>query len=203
MDSLFLDYDAARRAATWLSQAKQGTQSLSEFIAEFDGKLAVAGGLLWDDIIKITFLMSALSMKLKKNMIAMDLPSDYRQFCAKIKQVETRLQALDGFQGSGRRFPYFSSAKQTPAPAPDTMDWIPTSAATRTSFRVPGLHYDDVAERRAKGVCIKCTKPGHIASRCTDAFVPGKRKPFQANATKAKRAAEEDSDDAQSESGKE
>ncbi|OJD15158.1 hypothetical protein ACJ73_09004, partial [Blastomyces percursus] len=62
-----------------------------------------------------------------------------------------------------------------PQKDPDTMEWV-SSKATRPSFRVPGISYEDAADRRQRGVCINCDRPGHMAAHCRSDFVPARKK---------------------------
>ncbi|OJD21737.1 hypothetical protein ACJ73_06922 [Blastomyces percursus] len=120
-------------------------------------------------------LKKALSLELLRALVTVDEAVTYEGFCTQLRRLDDRLTKLKSIQaGSGRRF---TPATNAPPPQkdPDTMEWV-SSNATRPSFRVPGISYEDAADRRQRGVCINCDRPGHIAAHCRSDFVPARKK---------------------------
>ncbi|OJD16503.1 hypothetical protein ACJ73_08879 [Blastomyces percursus] len=174
-DILFQDTAIQQKALDWLQNARQRNTPLTSFLPDFDTKILEANGQLWEDRMKISMLKKALSLDLLKALITVDEAATYEEFCMQLRRLDDRLAKVRNIQaGSGRRFNPATNAPATQKD-PDAMDWV-SSNASQTGFRVPGLSYEDARDRRQRGVCIKCDRPGHIAAHCKSSFVPPQKK---------------------------
>ncbi|EEH47403.2 uncharacterized protein PADG_03501 [Paracoccidioides brasiliensis Pb18] len=144
---------------------------------------SVSQRTVWDHEIKISMLQKALNLDLLKEMVSQVDTDNNVEYCTKLSMIENKLLQEKAIQNFGQRFTSTAPRTTTTASA-DAMDWQPSTTylashanvtITGKPFGVSGITGADDAERRTQGVCINCAKPGHIASRCTDSFIPVKR----------------------------
>ncbi|EEH18462.2 hypothetical protein PABG_01025 [Paracoccidioides brasiliensis Pb03] len=144
---------------------------------------SVSQRTVWDHEIKISMLQKALNLDLLKEMVSQVDTDNNVEYCTKLRMIENKLLQEKAIQNFGQRFTSTAPRTTTTASA-DAMDWQPSTTylashanvtTTGKPFGVSGITGADDAERRTQGVCINCAKPGHIASRCTDSFIPVKR----------------------------
>ncbi|KAG5298686.1 hypothetical protein I7I50_06199 [Histoplasma capsulatum G186AR] len=183
LDALFLDPTLQAKALDWLNETRQKDTPLATYLPEFDRKLLEAGGQNWDDVIKINMLFKNLNFQLHNRSVGRPRPSTYSEYCADLRLLDNDLSQFRAFQnrkGFRRTNAYVPNrSATTPASEPEPMDWIPHVNAGRP--RVPNVSGKDAADRIARGVCIRCDKPGHFANQCPNAVLPS-RSPARVNA---------------------
>ncbi|OJD12533.1 hypothetical protein ACJ73_09335 [Blastomyces percursus] len=179
LDALFLDPTLQAQALDWLNRTRQKDTPLAIYLPEFDCKLLEAGGQNWDDVVKINMLHKNLSYQLYDRSVGRPKPSTYSEYCADLRLLDndlSQLRVLQNRRGSRRTNTYALNHSAAPsAPEPEPMDWVPHVSAGRP--RIPNVSGKDAADRIARGVCIRCDKPGHIARQCPNAIVPSRPSP--------------------------
>ncbi|KAF5521138.1 hypothetical protein CGCA056_v007602 [Colletotrichum aenigma] len=187
LDRTYKDLNIDLQAATTLRTLRQrDDQSLSSFLPWFERTLAEAGGADWADKAKIAFLEGALSTRLKRGLIYIELPKDdYHRWLLKVQDFAIKLESLP--QQAHKGTPPYSKA---PQPGQQDADGdMAMSGVSRAKGkerarprrqRSSSSSSEDLQQpKKDSRCCYNCNQISHIAIWCP------RRKPL--SPTKAKK----------------
>ena len=137
MDMAFYDTQMVQKALEWINMTKQKNTPFRDFLHDFEQKLLEAEGWEFSDAIRIGYLRAALSMELKRELVAQPTPSLYIEFVNMVCRTSDNLEKIKCIKQARRS--YRSYAAPTPTPKEDKMDWeaTPQVASGYTSSRIP------------------------------------------------------------------
>jgi hypothetical protein len=172
LGTLFGDPTRREKALTRLNVLRQGRKRFTEFLPEFDQVLTEAGASEWDDRAKIGYLRSALSLELRDRAVGLIQTSRYTDYCRRLQELATELEEVQFIRNRVvRGGPRASHAPGTTST--EMMDWEPTPTSTvrlnAARTQVTGLTQAQTRDRLARGVCLRCESPDHIARSCPQA----------------------------------
>lgn len=185
MDQAFSDPQRQAKALSQLNSDRQGSLEFRVFLQKFEQNLLEAQGWGWDDSVKKGYLKAALNRELQGQLINQVEPKKYEEYTALLRMISDNLQDLrarDNRRGRGRGGnPYFLRNTAT-QPAPDSMDWEPTTTQTRiaaTSQPRPGrpqqgqqqrakwVDHSEIGRRMSEGSCLRCGSNKHMVIDCS------------------------------------
>jgi hypothetical protein len=168
MDMAFYDTQMVQKALEWINMTKQKNTPFRDFLHDFEQKLLEAEGWEFSDAIRIGYLRAALSMELKRELVAQPTPSSYIEFVNMVRRTSDNLEEIKRIERARRS--YRSYAAPTPTPKEDKMDWeaTPRVASGYTSSRIPAkwVTLEVLDQRRKDGACLRCGETTHFISRC-------------------------------------
>lgn len=171
MDTTFKDEDSERKAMKTISNIKQGSQDLKEFLVKFDLLLNEAGARSLPDQILIGFLEAALSDKIHSGLIGSADATTYAGFCTLIRSIDDRQKRrLERNGVRNLNLAYNHLAPKTKGT--DAMDWEPTPRVSSVQAgkggrkRARWASEEEMKKRREKGNCLRCGGSGHYAHKC-------------------------------------
>jgi hypothetical protein len=99
----FEDKQAKQAAGEQLSRMRQGSAQLfTDYLQDFEYKLAQCGGQGWADSARIIQLNTGINNTLRMALIAKTLPDDdYARWVSKVKAVAGRLEGLSSYKPKG------------------------------------------------------------------------------------------------------
>jgi hypothetical protein len=168
MDMAFYDTQMVQKALEWINMTKQKNTPFRDFLHDFEQKLLEAEGWEFSDAIRIGYLRAALSMELKRELVAQPTPSSYIEFVNMVRRTSDNLEEIKRIERARRS--YRSYAAPTPTPKEDKMDWeaTPRVASGYTSSRIPArwVTLEVLDQRRKDGACLRCGETTHFISKC-------------------------------------
>jgi hypothetical protein len=166
LDGFFIDPTIKEKAMQFLRTTKQGKGDLIPHVQSFDLKFLEAGLDSASDAQKIDYLKNSLNKRLLRYQVGYQPPAGetYEQFVQRMRVTWENLKAVD--QSSLNYTPRTTSPPRTHHHN-DAMEWTPTIGAIkpRTTREFWGTRAE-VQERREKGTCLRCGKPGHRVAQC-------------------------------------
>jgi hypothetical protein len=199
------DPEQQKRALRKLQSMEQGSRRFVHHLAEFEQRMIEAGGNLWEDVLKISWLDKTLNNDLARYLVAAKIPESYEDFKSLLHQVSQRAEAL---KNSSKPVVFVPPQRRTnPRESTDTMDWEPSprarvvpTHASGSRKRAKWVSDDVIQSRRNNNQCFRCGSDKHRAQRCD--LLPAER-PLQTVAVRPDHGREQDeSDDEESLSGK-
>ncbi|SPO07797.1 uncharacterized protein DNG_10492 [Cephalotrichum gorgonifer] len=168
LDSVYHDPNVAVRAAAALRTLRQREdQSFAYFLPQFEQTLAQAGGGAWADSAKITFLEGALNTQLRRQLVSVQMPLEYKAWSLRAQEVSSRLEGLTKNQR------YRAEQSERRPRARDDEGDVPMSGMNKLG---EGRSRDNAdTKRRLKSEtrrCYNCQEVGHLAARCRQPRVP-------------------------------
>lgn len=106
------DKQAKKTALEELSRMRMGAaQYFTDFMSDFEYKLALAGGSGWPAEARLGYLETGLNGRLRAALVTLDLPEDYNAWTEKVKLTAGRLEGLADYRpkGSTQTSTYFLS----------------------------------------------------------------------------------------------
>ncbi|KAF4476972.1 Transposon Tf2-6 polyprotein [Colletotrichum fructicola Nara gc5] len=211
LDRTYKDPSAASRAAATLRTIRQrDDQSLASFLPRYERVLSEAGGASWADQAKITLLEGALSTRLQRALVTVDLPVDnYHGWLMRVQDVAARLERLPAT--TRRSSSYYPRAPEASRHHDNDGDVVMTGVSrARNKKGAPEpqrrRRYSSSSEsegseqpQKDSRRCYNCNNIGHIATRCTKPKRPGPKKIKKVK--KAKKSEESSNDSATEELG--
>src|ERR1700744_207256 len=99
----FEDKQAKRAASDELSRMRQGaTQLFSDFVSDFEYKLAIAGGSDWPADVRLSYVHAGINTALRTALVTMALPeNDYDEWMTAVKLVAGKLENLATYRQKG------------------------------------------------------------------------------------------------------
>lgn len=187
--TLFTDSHREEIAQTELEQMEQGpTETFSSFYVRFEQKLAQAGGIGWDDGIKLTRLRRALSTQMRKLVLGRSVPRDnYSEAVSIYRSVAVDLEAyqLEERFRNKRLSRLHPTQGRTDSEGDTPMTEVNTTQTTRSNQQAPttnpswntasrgqGKNQNDKAtrgtrqSRRTAGACYRCGSLDHLMREC-------------------------------------
>jgi hypothetical protein len=162
---------------------KQGTDSLTAYIAKFERVLYEARGQDWPDVNKISTFRQGLSSHIKGRLLQqLSLPRTYTEFLRIVQQLSGRSAA-----------PLYSDASSTPAKPyvhqrnPSAVDIGEINTITLTAIgqdssspplpsRARSTSPNERQRRRSLGRCVRCNGTDHWVRDCPlEPYKPGKK----------------------------
>lgn len=212
MQSVFQDNHRMEMAQTELEMMEQGKDELfSTYIVRFEQTLALAGGLQWDDGVKLTRLRRGLNKRMKECCLGRGIArNNYANAITSYRSVAVDIETLlleDRYRARHQ------ARHPTPAPARrdaegDTpMTGINSARSTRGANRgrsgrggqrrqAEWVTQDVMRQRREDGSCLRCGKTTHRIAACD--LAPARR-PVQVNTLDAEEEEDSADEDSQSE----
>lgn len=166
LDRTYADQNEQARAAATLRELRQrDDQPLTQFLPRFEKTIAQAGGELWPDSAKITFLEGALNQQLRRSLVSVALPSSYTEWLARVQEVAGR---LEGLAPSSRR-PRDSRVPKAEPLARRDIDGDTRMTGVNKLGPKPRSSGPPLAQKpRDTRRCYDCGKVGHIARSCPE-----------------------------------
>lgn len=170
------DPESRERATRNLGALKQKGKPFARHLATFERTLLEAGGLEWDNAVKKTFLGNSLDSTLIRALVATPIPPLYDEYVALLQRVSHNLKAIAKTATQERRMATTTTTQQSHT---DSMDWEPTGHAVVAAAGTEEKHWarwvpeKELAERRTKGLCIRCGGDRHFVGKCK--LLPAKR----------------------------
>jgi hypothetical protein len=207
----FKDPDQQAKALSKLNNVRQGLKDLRTFLADFDQTLIEAGGMDWDDTVKIGFLEAALNAQIHQGLIGTENPSSYDSFCQRIRLIDEQQKRLVRVSRGNRTMG--RNGRTTPPNDPNAMEWEPTQAriaalqaeisALRTNTppsknenpsrtRAKWVTKGELQKRKDSNQCLRCGSTSHFQRQCS--YAPA-RPPTSSTQVAATKTPQLDSDD--------
>jgi hypothetical protein len=179
MDAAFDDPQSVQRALEWINSEKQGSRPFRNFLQEFEQKLLEAGGWGFSDGVRKGYLRSAVSRRIKAELVAVEEPARYEDFVSQLRRTDDNLEELNRLESKRRNWiKHFSESDNS-----SNMDWEPTprvSAGTASNrFRgenkpqAKWVTKEVLEQRRIDRECLRCGASDHFISEC--GYAPAKR----------------------------
>lgn len=102
--SLQFENKQAKKAATEeLSRMRQGsTQYFTDYVSDFEYKLAIAGGIGWPDEVRLSLLQTGINTALKTMLVSVSLPDDkYDDWMTTVKIIAGKMESLATYRPNG------------------------------------------------------------------------------------------------------
>jgi Retrotransposon gag protein/Zinc knuckle len=163
-DEAFGDQNKKPKAEQQLALLRQGTRTAEEYFQEFDQLARTAGYHRGYDVILIKYLHEQVKTSLIDKIYSFGrLPNAYSDW-------KTAIITYDGLERRRAEQKKFISATHfTPTPRsnppPRANTERKTTPAPPQTGRVPK---EEIDAARAKGLCFRCGKQGHISRNCPD-----------------------------------
>ncbi|KAM3548777.1 hypothetical protein ARSEF4850_009224 [Beauveria asiatica] len=179
LETVFGDPHRREIAMTKLNYLKQGEKEpFSRFFVRFEQELALAGGLLWNDEVKLTKLRPVLSNTMRGLMVSRRISrTSYDSAIQELRELSVDLES------------YWIEEQHRPAPqrgnpARQTDQEGDTPMSGINALQIPAMPdarpapsqgpkkranwVSDEAFRRRKetGVCLRCGRDGHRIGKC-------------------------------------
>ena len=173
LERAFIDPNLRTKAISKLSILRQKSRDIGEFLSEFEQVLIQAGGMLWSDDVRMSYLYNALNSKMLQGLVGSPPAASYGDFCSQLRIIEEQLnRAQRAIRYSSNRTVAETQDASTTRPAETRMDWEPTKvSAVRTEVhkkkRASRVSIQEVERRRANRLCIRCGDSGHFIRDCT------------------------------------
>ena len=172
MDSHFMEHNAKGKALTRLNTWNQGSRDFNEFLSTFMDNLLTAGGIRWEDEIKIGYLKKAISEPLKVVMVGKNLDGVFANYVDQLKRCWNDLQEVKGkniFVGQspgGKRNSNGSNGNiGSSAQTDQEMDWEPERVQVNSTV-AKWVSPDTIQKRRDRNQCLRCGGPNHRIASC-------------------------------------
>jgi hypothetical protein len=170
---VYEDPQQKARASNKLGILKQGLRSFASYLAEFEKTVLDAGGAMWDDTVKRTFLANGLSDELHQAIVATPLPTTYNDYCLLLHSVSQNLEALQNRQKRTKGYRTRESSQglqgNYQTQSQEGMDWEPTAISTASVHKGPRAKWvskEVLDERRRARACIRCGSKDHFVRDC-------------------------------------
>ncbi|SPO00383.1 uncharacterized protein DNG_03228 [Cephalotrichum gorgonifer] len=188
LDSIYHDPNVAARASAALRTLRQrDEQSFAYFLPQFEQTLAQAGGGAWADSAKITFLEGALNSQLRRQLVSVQMPLEYKGWVLRAQEVSSRLEGL-------ARTQRYRGERPSRRLAQDDEGDTRMTGMNKLGERNKGRSSEHAAPARRPGPetrqCYNCQEVGHLAARC-----PRTRNPRAARTRKERDRCEEDEEE--------
>jgi hypothetical protein len=194
LETIFADPHGKAVALSELELLRQkDDEPFAAFIVRFESKLSKAGGLLWNDEVRLIKLNQCVSPKIRRAAVGRGIPrDDYSGAVARFREIATDLEALR-LEERHQRKKERRGGTTLPADKDADGDTKMTGInSTRTTQRRSGSGKTDEnnraagrgaeggraqragwvgeevrAARRAAGACLRCGKKGHFIAECS------------------------------------
>ena len=184
LDQAFDDPEVQRKALVRVNTMKQGKRDLEDFLAEFEGTLIDAGGLLWSDAQKKALLDTAVNRQLLQGTIGTDQPATYEEYCKQLRRINHQQARINRLTSRHTRAPHSPPRTRKPS-GPDPMDWESTSAQVaalknqiaalqrgekgRGTGRAQATWASEteMTKRRTENRCLRCGSKKHLIRDCS------------------------------------
>lgn len=222
----FEDKQARQSAAEELSRMRQGIHQLfTDYLQDFEYKLAQCGGMDWPGSAKTVYLNTGINQTLKAALVTKTLPdNDYDKWVLKVKTVAGRVENLATYKpkGAAKTKTWFvnqagakvvtqqhHTSHEVDADGDTPMGGINAIVAavvaqlstgkTDSGQKPAAVWKDRVTFQNCinKKLCVRCEKKGHPGHKCPT-FGPAKKPAYLASAA----VDEEEPDESEDESGK-
>lgn len=210
LGTIFADPHGKAVALSELELLRQGNdEPFATFIVRFESKLSRAGGLLWNDEIRLIKLNQCLSTKIRRAAVGRGIPrDDYAKAVERLREIATDLEALRLEEKHLRKRGHRNEGAPSADVDADGDVKMTDINSTRTAQKRGGsgggqkqraqwASQETLAARRAAGACLRCGKKGHFIAKCSlaPAARPGSqgRRQVDINALDAEEQEEDDS----------
>lgn len=161
------------QALAQLESLRMGTkQTFAQFLTQFEMLLATSGGLGWTDEVKVNYLRTRISLRMRNAQVGSALDfSTYFEAVASYRRIAQDLESIDLEQR-------FSSKTSSPQPVTSSTDTPMTGVNAAATRRVRGgaaatqrqraswVPAETFRARRDSGACFRCGDTGHMRQEC-------------------------------------
>ena len=167
MDQQFGDPHHKTRALNRLYTIRQGKRSIRDFQVEFS-RLLLESGENFRTAAKKNMFLSGLNSDVQKSLVSVLPTMSFEEFVNETTRIADYLHQVDylknqHYRSSNSHAPRMNRTPSPPTASADTMEWEPSRSGTQ---RAQWVLLKEINERRDKGVCLRCGKPGHLIATC-------------------------------------
>jgi hypothetical protein len=163
-EEAFGDQNKKANAEHQLALLRQGNKTAEEYLQEFDQLARTAGYQRNHDDVLIKYLNEQVKSSIIDKIYAVGrLPARYKEW----KEAILNIDGLERRRTEQKKFvsaQHFNPTTRT-NPSPRAPTERRATPAPQTTDRAPKVELD-VA--RARGLCFRCGKPGHMSRNCPD-----------------------------------
>jgi hypothetical protein len=191
--SRFLDYlesmygdphrqDIAQAKLDTLQQQSQ--ESFASFYVRFEQNLALAGGMEWTDIIKLSILRKALSPRIREIGLNRGVSrNDFHTAVAMYRSIAVDIEAFRIEERSRSRSTPHRNPRSAQTRDRDGDIAMTGINATQTQprnqvQRARWVTEGEMRKRREQGLCLRCGQSGHFVTKC---YMAPARRPLGTN----------------------
>jgi Zinc knuckle/Retrotransposon gag protein len=162
--AIFGDQNKKPNAENQLAQMRQSTKTAEEYFQEFDQLVRTAGYQQNHDDVLVKYLHEQVKTGIiDKIYSGGQLPTSYQEWRAAIINID----GLERRRAEQKRA--WSMQHPQKSPSPGSYPKTTTEKRTGTGVTYTGQGQKmDVDQAKAKGLCFRCGKPGHMARNCPD-----------------------------------
>jgi Zinc knuckle/Retrotransposon gag protein len=162
--AIFGDQNKKPNAENQLAQMRQSTRTAEEYFQEFDQLVRTAGYQQNHDDVLVKYLHEQVKTSIIDKVYSSgQLPTSYQEWRAAIINID----GLERRRAEQKKA--WSMQHPQKLPTPGSYPKTTTERRTGTGVTYTGQGQKmDVDQAKAKGLCFRCGKPGHMARNCPD-----------------------------------
>jgi Zinc knuckle/Retrotransposon gag protein len=162
--SIFSDQNKKQNTENQLTLMRQGAKTAEEYFQEFDQLVRTAGYQQNHDDVLIKYLHKQVKWSIVNKIYSSShLPNTYQEWRSAIINVD----GLDRRRAEQKKT--MSTQHPQKVTSPGSFPKATTEKRTGTGVTYTGQGQKmDVDQARAKGLCFRCGKSGHMARNCPD-----------------------------------
>jgi Zinc knuckle/Retrotransposon gag protein len=162
--AIFGNQNKKPNAENQLAQMRQSTRTAEEYFQEFDQLVRTAGYQQNHDDVLVKYLHEQVKTSIIDKVYSSgQLPTSYQEWRAAIINID----GLERRRAEQKKA--WSMQHPQKLPSPGSYPKTTTEKRTGTGVTYTGQGQKmDVDQAKAKGLCFRCGKPGHMARNCPD-----------------------------------
>jgi Retrotransposon gag protein/Zinc knuckle len=163
-EAIFGDQNKKPNAENQLAQMRQSTRTAEEYFQEFDQLVRTAGYQRNHDDVLVKYLHEQVKTSIVDKVYSSgQLPTSYQEWRAAIINID----GLERRRAEQKKA--WSMQHPQKSPSPGSYPKTATEKRTGTGVTYTGQGQKmDVDQAKAKGLCFRCGKSGHMARNCPD-----------------------------------